>query len=143
MLPAFGLMLVGFAAALANGALFLQFAKNPDGGKEWLKGQLPGIRQMGFAHPQEAGDAEDQEEKAAAELAPKLFWVWPVATIAGGITFASGLSMLQRKRYRLAQLGCVLAAVNLPHLCCVPGAIFGLWGLLLLMSEEGREHFAK
>jgi hypothetical protein len=60
---------------------------------------------------------------------------------AGAVTFAGGVAMIRRKGYRLAQVSCLVAALNLPHLCCVPGAVLGLWGLLLLMSDEGREHF--
>ena len=141
--PAFGLMLVGIAAAITNGAMFVRFVSSPDGGKGWLKDQMPGIRQMGFTQPEGPANQEEQDEQAATKLAPWLWGVWPVAALAGGITFAGGLGIVRRKSYRLAQVGCVLAALNAPHLCCVPGALFGLWGLLMLISDEGREHFTK
>jgi hypothetical protein len=139
--PAFGLMLVGAAAMIANGVLFVRFVTGPDGGREWLKNQLPAIRQAGFGRAGPDADPAEQDERAAAEIAPRLFWVWPLATAAGALTFAGGLAMLRRKGYRLAQVGCVAAAVNAPHLCCVPGALFGFWGLVMLMSDEGREAF--
>ncbi|MDB5313089.1 MAG: hypothetical protein JWO38_7291 [Gemmataceae bacterium] len=145
-LPAFGLMLVGIVSLIANGVLFGRFVTSPDGGKDWVKNQLPAIRQMGLVPPEAQTDKEKEnkeaaDEQAAADLAPKLRWVWLAAAAAGGVVFAGGLAIVRRKNYRLAQFGCVLAAVNVPHLCCVPGAIFGLWGLLMLMSDEGREHF--
>lgn len=145
MLPGFGLMLVGIASLAVNGFLFGRFVTSPDGGKSWLKDQIPALRRTGMVPPEEKEkeNQAQQDEQAVADLAPKLRWVWLVAAAAGGVTFAGGLAMVRRRRYKLAQLGCVLAAVNLPHLCCVPGAVFGLWGLLMLMSDEGREHFGK
>jgi uncharacterized protein YbaR (Trm112 family) len=141
--PAFGLMLVGIAAVITNCAMFVRFVSSPDGGKGWFKDQMPEIRKMGFAQLEGPANQEEQDEQAATELATWLLWVLPVAALAGGVSFAGGLGIILRKGYRLAQVGCVLAALNIPNLCCVPGALFGLWGLLMLMSEEGREHFTK
>ena len=62
---------------------------------------------------------------------------------ASAVVFAGGLSMTRRRNYRLAQVACVLAAVNVAHGCCIPGALAGLWGMLMLSSDEGREHFLK
>lgn len=140
-LPAFGLLLVGFASLFANGYLFVRFVSAPDGGRGWVKDQLPALKQAGLKP--DPADADQAEDKVAAELAPKFLWVWLAGAAAAAVEVAAGLAMLRRKYYRLAQLGCTLAAVNLPHLCCVPGAVFGLWGLLLLMSDEARDHFAR
>jgi hypothetical protein len=136
LLPAFGLMLVGVASLIANGVLFVRFVTSADHGVGWVKNQMPAIRQMGFKAENEDADPDKANEQVAAELAPKLLWVWLAAAVAAGVTFAGGLSMARRRNYRLAQFGCVLAAINLPNLCCVPGAVFGLWGLLMLMSSE-------
>jgi len=105
-----------------------------------VKNQMPVIKQMGVKA--EGEDPEQAADRVANELAPKFLWVWLIAANVGSVEVAAGVSMLLRKNYRLAQLGCALAGLNLPHLCCVPGAIFGLWGLLMLMSDEGRDHFA-
>lgn len=139
MLPAFGLMLVGFASLIANGYLFAHFLASADGGRGWVKNQMPALKQMGVKA--EGEDDAQMADRVANELAPKFRWVWLAAALVGGVEVAAGVSMLRRKHYRLAQVGCALAGLNLPHLCCVPGAIFGLWGLLMLMSDEGREHF--
>ena len=40
--------------------------------------------------------------------------------------------MATRRHFRMAQLGCVLAALNVANGCCVPGAVFGLWGLAFI-----------
>ena len=144
LLPAWGLMLVGLAAVVADGVLFVRFVAAPDGGRGWLRDQMPEIARMGLA-PTPPGETEDQrrerEEQAVEALAPRLRWVWLAAAAAGGLTAAGGLAIVRRRNYRLAQLGCVAAAVNAPNLCCLPGAVFGLWGLLMLMGDEGRSHF--
>lgn len=140
-LPAFGLILVGFASLIANGYLFVHFLTSGDGGRGWVKNQMPVLRQMGVKPQADDADQEASADQVANQLAPKFLWVWLAAGIVASLELAAGVAMLRRKNYRLAQLGCALAGLNLPHLCCVPGAVFGLWGLLLLMSDEGREHF--
>jgi hypothetical protein len=67
----------------------------------------------------------------------------PVSLAVSVVVFVGGVSMVRRRNYRLAQVACVLAALNIAHGCCVPGALAGLWGLLMLGSDEGREHFLK
>jgi hypothetical protein len=140
-LPAFGLMLIGVVATITDGVLAFQFASSPDGGKGALIDRMPELRRMGLVAPDPNLDQQTQDEQAAAQAAATLMWVLPLGTMAGALTFAGGLAMVLRRWHRLAQIGCVLAAVNLPNFFCVPGALFGLWGLLLLSSEEGREHF--
>ena len=140
-LPAFGLMLIGVVATIVDGFLTVHFARSPDGGKGILIDRIPELRRMGLETSDPNLDQQTQYEQAAAQTASIVMWALPLGTVAGVGTFAGGLAMVLRKRYRLAQIGCVLAAVNLPGLFCVPGALFGLWGLLLLSSDEGREHF--
>lgn len=132
-----GLVLVGLTSLVANAVVFAEFVRGPDGGREWLRERLPNFRQMGLAPPAGEANAAADDEAAAAELAPKLFWVWPAAMVVAGLTAAGGVSMVRRRNYRLAQLGCLAAAVNLPHLCCVPGAVFGFWGMLALLGDDG------
>jgi hypothetical protein len=57
------------------------------------------------------------------------------------VVLCGGLALVRRRGYRFVQVACVLAALNVAHACCVPGALAGLWGLLMLGSDEGREHF--
>ncbi len=68
---------------------------------------------------------------------------YPVAFVASARwCSAGGLSIALRRNYRLAKLACVLAALNFPHLCCVPGArCSGCGAFWMLNSDEGREHF--
>jgi hypothetical protein len=144
LLPAFGLLLCGVAGLVVNGVLLYKFLADPAGSKEYIRNQLSGMRQYGFG----ADDPPDDREKLDDERAEKWSramraWVLPLAVAASGLALLGGLSIALRWSHRLAQLGCVAAAVNVPNLCCVPGAVAGLWGLLMLNSDEGRAHFAK
>jgi hypothetical protein len=39
-------------------------------------------------------------------------------------------------------LGCFAAALNVNELgCCFPGALAGIWGILMLVRDEGRRYF--
>jgi hypothetical protein len=143
LLPAFGLLFCGVAGLIVNGMLTYRFLADPDGAKQYIRNQLSGFREQGLG----AGDPPEEREKLDDERAEKLVrtmrWVLPTFAAVSGVVFLGGLSMALRWNYRLAQLGCVAAALNVPHLCCVPGAVAGLWGLLMLSSEEGRAHFGR
>ncbi len=137
LLPAFGLMLVGFASFAVNSWNTVRYARDPAAAeqdvtaivKAW-KGQQP------------AADGAKTPEQEAAELAPKIRAFVALFAVVGAFEFAGGLAMAFRRNYRVAQLACVLASLNLANGCCVPGAVFGLWGLLMMRSDEGRAHFA-
>jgi hypothetical protein len=141
LLPAFGLMLCGFASVVANGASLYLFWSHPGGMDGWARDQLPVFRKAGIGvmptpEQQAQRDAED-----VAQLVGIQKWMAPLALLAGAVTLLGGLSITLRRNYRLAKIACIVAALNFPNLCCLPGAIFGLWGLLMLNSDEAREHF--
>lgn len=141
MLPAFGLMLLGFASVVVNSYYAVKYARDPAAAERdivQILGAWRGAPQLG--DKVEPGQKTNEEE--AAELAPKVRVLVPLFVVVGALEFYGGLAMVRRRHYRMAQLGCVLASLNIPHLCCVPGAMVGLWGLLLLLSDEGREHFS-
>ena len=143
LLPAFGLLLCGVAGTVVNGMLTYNFLADPAGAKQYILNQMPEFRKAGFG----ADDPPEEREKRDAERAEKwagnLRWVLPALTLAAALAFLGGLSIALRWNFWLAQIGCVAAALNVVGLCCVPGAISGLWGLLMLNSEEGRGHFGK
>lgn len=135
-LPAFGLMFVGAAGLVVNLWLLSMFLRAEDGGREWTRRQVEVVRHWGaFAEDPEA-DRERLDDVRAADLVPKLRLVWPAAAAVHAVVFWGGLSMLRGRNPRVARAACVLAALNLPHGCCIPGAVFGLWGLLMLASDE-------
>ncbi len=84
---------------------------------------------------------EKQIEELATKAAP---WIRTLVTIfafVGAFVFFGGVSIVRGRNYRVSQVACILATVNLANGCCLPGAIFGLWAMLLLNSDEGRDHF--
>ncbi|MBY0460296.1 MAG: hypothetical protein K2V38_23515, partial [Gemmataceae bacterium] len=115
---------------------------DPAGGRQWAAKQVEGLRKAGIGKVA-AEDQADKDAGDADQLLRQFRWMLPTALAASVVVFLGGLSIALRRRYRLAQVGCVVAALNFPHLCCVPGALAGLWGLLMLNSDEGREHFAR
>ncbi|AMV29915.1 hypothetical protein VT84_36310 [Gemmata sp. SH-PL17] len=142
MLPAFGLLLCGVMGVLVN-AWLLVLVADPVKGKEWAAKQVETLRKMGVGA---GGPPEKQAENDAQEteqLLGQFRWILPASLVVSVVVFLGGLSIVLRRSYRLAQVACVLAALNFAHLCCIPGAIAGLWGLLMLGSAEGREHFQR
>lgn len=141
LLPAFGLMLCGIAGVIVNGWLAYTLFTAPDGGKEMAQKQMAMLREFGFLK-KEGPEGQPQNEEEEVESALRLQKVMlSVAFVVSAVVLAGGLSIAIGRNRRLAKVACVLAALNLPHLCCVPGALFGFWGLLMLNSDEGREHF--
>jgi len=135
-LPAFGLMLVGFASFVANAVTLARIADDPAGYDVVAKVNAAAAAAM---------IGQDPEAAAAHPLAR-----WETHAAAGGwgaacgaVSFAGGLGTTLRRWRRLALVGGAAAVLNAPHLCCVPGAAFGLWALVLLRSAEGREHFSR
>lgn len=143
MLPAFGLMLCGVTGVLVNGIFLWMFASDPAGGDGWARNQVKELRKLGFGTPGTPEEMAAEDARNAAELAAVSRWAFPLALAASVVVLAGGVSIVFRLSYRLAQVACVLASLNVAHFCCVPGAAFGLWGLLMLGSDEGREHFLR
>jgi hypothetical protein len=143
LLPAFGLLFCGVASAIVNAVLLYQFLTVPGGAQGWARNQVPALRQFGFGKPGTPEEQAAEDERNAEQLARFYQWAAPLALAVSVVVFAGGLSMARRRNYRLAKTACVLATLNFVHCCCVPGALAGLWGLLMLGSDEGREHFLK
>jgi hypothetical protein len=142
LLPAFGLLFCGTMGIIVNGVMSFKVF-DPVTGKEWASNLVPALRQAGFGAEEPPEDRDKNDAEWATRIVNTLRWVSPAATLLSAVVFAGGLSIAFRWNYRLAQLGCVLASVNFPNLCCVPGAVFGLWGLLMLHAHEGRSHFQR
>jgi hypothetical protein len=143
LLPAFGLLLCGVAGVIVNGMTTYRFLADPEGSRQYIRDQMPVLRQAGFG----ANDPPDQRDKLddeRADIAARTVrWVMPIFTGVSTLVFLGGLSIALRWNYRLAQFGCIAAALNIAHLCCIPGGIAGVWGLIMLTSEEGRAHFGR
>jgi len=143
LLPAFGLLFCGVAGLIINGMLTYQFLADPAGSKQYIRDQLSKLREQGLGADDPPADRDKLDVQRAEQAARAMRWVLPLFAGVSALAFLGGLSIALGRSYRLAQLGCVAAALNVAHLCCVPGAVAGLWGLLMLNSEEGRAHFGK
>lgn len=141
MLPAFGLMVLGIASVVVNVYTGVRYARDPAAAEReivQILGAWRGAPELGEKVDEET---RAQEQELVERSVRTVRVVVPICAVVGGLVFYGGLAIVRRRHYRMAQLGCVLASVNLANGCCVPGAIVGLWGLLLLLSDEGREHF--
>ncbi len=143
LLPAFGLLFCGVAGLVVNGVLSYQFLTDPAGAKQYIRNQLPALRDAGVGADDPPAERDRIDDERAETAARAMRWVLPLFMVVSGVVFAGGLAMATRRSYRLAQVGCVAAMLNIPHFCCLPGSIAGLWGLLMLGSEEAREQFAR
>lgn len=84
----------------------------------------------------------DADERTALGWAP---WIYPSRLVFIGISAISalgGLCMLLGRGYILAMLGCIAGILNINELgCCFIGAIAGVWGILVLVRDDGRRYF--
>jgi hypothetical protein len=63
------------------------------------------------------------------------------STAVSALAFLGGVAILRGRWYPLAVAGCVAAILNVNHLCCLPGAVAGVWGLMALVRDDVRAHF--
>jgi hypothetical protein len=143
LLPAFGLLFCGVIGVIVNGVFLWKLVVDRDGGREWAMNQTHALRKIGFGTQGPLETQEQRDEQDAMQLLRYYRWFVPLSLVVSVGVFLGGLSIALRWNYWLAQVGCVLAMVNIAHACCIPGAVAGLWGLLMLNSEEGRGHFRK
>ncbi|MCS7021799.1 MAG: zinc-ribbon domain-containing protein [Gemmataceae bacterium] len=140
-LPAYGLIVCGLAGLIINLFLTWRLFHDPVAARAYVQQQIERLRDWGFGNDEPEEERADRDEQRTDLAMRHLPWIVPTCTVAAALALAGGVSIALRWNYRLAQLGCVAAALNLVGLCCLPGALVGLWGLLLLQSDEGREHF--
>jgi hypothetical protein len=142
-LPAFALMFCGIAGLLANSITAVRLFQDPVAMREVVQAQFAEARKFGLGADDPPEQRAQLDDQRADQTMRALQVVLPAFALLSGLVFLGGLSIALRWNHRLAQLGALAAIVNLPHLCCVPGAPAGLWALLMLGSREGREHFER
>jgi hypothetical protein len=143
LLPAFGLMLCGTAGLIVNGIFSYRFLADRDWSNQYLQARIAEFRASGFGADEPLEEREKLDAQRAHDWAKNLRWVLPAMGILSALAFLGGLSIALGWNMRLAQVGCVAASLNVSGLCCVPGAIAGIWGLLMLNSAEGHAHFKR
>jgi hypothetical protein len=164
--PALGLILLGFAGTLVNGYLSARFALEPGFDREYARGRVREVRAIralpggtrgtdewphapraavsGAAAAAATVEAvEDLEEELLANawsegvLRPVHWYSTAVSLLA----MLGGVAIVRGRWYPLAVAGCVAAIVNVNHLCCLPGAVAGVWGLAVLARDDVRAYF--
>ncbi|MCI0701901.1 MAG: hypothetical protein L0241_12540 [Planctomycetia bacterium] len=145
LLPAFGLMLVGLVGLVVGGVNTVRYLKDANAAKQDVLQLIQESRKRGWMTegPEQADEQAKFDEELAEKRARPIRVLVPVFAVVSGLVFYGGVAIATRRHYRIAKLACVLAVVNIAHGCCFPGAIVGLWGLLMLNSDEGREHFLR
>ena len=162
--PVFGLLLLGVAGVAVNAYLMAdpaatrQYQKNvldflatkePPEAKDWKAADAK--KKPDEAELKRREDVSEafrrEQQKKLDDLTAKLppsnaIRIFGLA--ASTLTLLGGLAFLVRRGYPLAFLGCFAAALNSPDLgCCFVGGIVAIWGLLALISEEGRRYFGR
>jgi len=168
IVPIYGLMLVGVTGCFVSGFLSARFARVPGADYDYAYARVIELRSNLNANSVGKPTDDEWEHLASAAVAgpaaaihaapflegarnEELATAWqpaivPTTLISLGfsiVTVFGGLSMLSGRLYPLAFLGCLAAIFNVNYLCCVPGAIVGLWGILMLVRDEVRPHFGR
>jgi hypothetical protein len=147
------LILLGFAGLFVNAYFGYLLKTDPNAAEQYsdhLLGQMQAVKMLDLKpkNPDAEPNEQDEERKRLArELAAArgddMFRMAVLFAAVSALVLAGGLSFAFKKPYWLAYVGCVAAAVNLNHGCCFPGAIAGIWGFFVLISEEGRRFFGR
>lgn len=167
--PAFALIILGAGSAFAHGYIAGDVFARPGADREYARTILNYARDAeGAGKPADAakgkqpptddpfdpfgaalggvGVASVREESDQARAEASRWWIGPVSlTFAGlGVLMAAGgVAMVLGRWYWLAVAGCVAAFLSVNPCCCVPGAVAGLWGGLMLARDEGRRYFTR
>ncbi|CAN5483900.1 hypothetical protein BH11PLA2_BH11PLA2_34050 [soil metagenome] len=163
-IPLFGMLLLGTAGLLVNGFLLSDRAAadsltrktveslmdlDPPEKKEWKEADK--IKKPNMDELQRRQDVSDNYRKEMNRkideniaLVPEAVKVRYFGLVTSGLVLLGGLSFLVHRGYPLAFLGCAASVVMSPDLgCCFPGLILAIWGVLALISDEGRRYFGK
>ncbi len=166
LVPAYGLLVLGLAGLLVNGYLSVLFAMRPGFDVEFARGRVGEVRSAeemsgamrpseweydkyatvgGVAAAEVVGVAEKdrRSEELAQSWAPSMRSLHLVSVAVSALTFLGGVAILRGRWHWLAFLGCAAAILNVNHLCCLPGAITGVWGILALSRDDVRAHFRR
>jgi hypothetical protein len=65
-----------------------------------------------------------------------------VLAIIAMVTIVGAIQMLRRKTWGLALTACILSTIHFGRCCCIPGAVVGIWALILLVNPDVKETFS-
>lgn len=166
VVPALALLMLGFAGVFVDGYLSYLFATRPNAEYDYAYSRVieaRSIQSMGDTNPAASDDWEQiapasvggcalavsageiLEDAANVKLAkawqPSVAPASRYSLAASSLAVLGGFCMLRGRFYWLAIAGCVAAIANVNHLCCIPGGVAGVWGILSLVRDDGRLHF--
>jgi hypothetical protein len=157
ILPAVGLLTLGLAGVVVNGIIAARcqfepgFADRYARATVWeeraidaLGSKQPDTPFMAAAGPGPVAVVRELlDGQLAAARVPR---VGPLAwrsLLVSAVTLAGGLAVLAGRLFPLALLGCLAAMVNFNHNCFIPGLLVGVWGVVMLVRDDVREHFRR
>jgi hypothetical protein len=168
LFPGFALLILGGAGAFINGYIAWDSSTRAEAALEHgqrLVGDLRSFEALtapakeskgkpGDVTPQDlfaavAGQAariaeqQHQDNALAAGWAPRVAGLHMLFLGISIVSAAGGVAMLRGKWYWLALVGCFAGMLNFNSACCVPAGIAGLWGLLVLVRDDGRKFFGR
>ena len=168
LVPAVAMMILGTAGVFTNGYIAVDCATRPGADLEQARRQVGDLRNLEeMRGPKSATKAEaeeatpldlfaavagqgaatavilDAEEQIARAWAPEVVRINSIFAGVSLFTAIGGFLILRGRGYWLALLACVAAILNVNHACCFPGTVAGLWGILVLVRDEGRKHFGR
>jgi hypothetical protein len=166
-IPMYGMMLLGFTGVLLNAYLWFWFQSDPMAASQFAEANLffmletkppettkvdpkaKATAEDEAARKKRAEEFGDAQGKSAKNLAQNLSVdsMKRVRLIFGAVSFGvlvGSFCFALRRAYYYCMLACLLSAVNSPDLgCCFIGGIVGIWGFMMLISEEGRDYFRR
>lgn len=168
LVPSVAMLILGTAGVFTNGYIAVDAATRPGAALEHARRQVGDFRNLDEMRgprdtkkdkPEEpatidlfaavAGQAAATGEILRAEDELARYWapsVAPVNAFFAAVCFfvvIGGFLIYRGKGYWIALLACAAAVLNFNHACCFPGAIVGLWGILVLVRDDGRKHFGR
>jgi hypothetical protein len=169
-IPMFGLLLFGFMGVFINGYLWWWFHNEPQAAVKFAEANLQFLIETAPPKPAEpkvapktaeektqrledqkrqATDFAEKQQEAARNAAAGvdvvgmkrlrlIFGLVGLGIVVGGFCFAL------RRAYPYCFVACVLSMLNTPDMgCCFFGAVIGIWGIIVLVSDEGRAYFGR
>lgn len=65
-----------------------------------------------------------------------------VLALIAGFTIIGAIQMLRRKTWGLCLAASILSMIHIGSCCCVLGAPFGIWALVMLMNTDVKDSFS-
>ncbi|HET6572630.1 MAG TPA: hypothetical protein VFG68_03430 [Fimbriiglobus sp.] len=157
-IPAFGLLVLGLAGTLVNAYLAARMSLETGFARDFARGRVREVRSAesmsgAMSKPTGWSDApgaavggaaavvaaeEEADEKLAAAWARGMTPLHWASAAVSAVVLLGGVAALRGRWLPVAVAGCVAAILNVNHLCCLPGAVVGVWGLLALARDDVR-----